>query len=144
MLATHCTPFLLSTSIERSIEWYQVLGFRLVDDDGRQPLSVARMHHEGGQIMFMLAEKKIVPEAQCMALYLYSPDLGKFREHLLAHGVEAPEVSYPPWMKGGEIRLTDPDGFHLFVGQWGKKEQEDWEKHLEERARREASRTQGG
>ena len=36
-------------------------------------------------------------------------------------------------MPSGEINLRDPDGNFVIVAQWGKPEQEKWEKRLQER-----------
>jgi hypothetical protein len=36
-------------SVERSIEFYKLLGFRLIDTEGCGPLGWARMHCEIGQ-----------------------------------------------------------------------------------------------
>lgn len=136
MYATYSTPTLFVAEIERSIRWYQLLGFRLIDDDGCQPIGWARMHCEGGMVMFLRAERPIDPEAQRIALYMYSPELAKLREHLVQSGVEASEIHYPEYMKGGEMTLRDPDRFYIFVGHWGKEEQEAWEKRLAERAKK--------
>ncbi len=33
-------------------------------------------------------------------------------------------------MPSGKINITDPDGYHIEIAQWGKAEQDDWETRL--------------
>jgi catechol 2,3-dioxygenase-like lactoylglutathione lyase family enzyme len=120
--------------VEASIRWYELLGLKVVDTMG-DPVFWVRLHCEGDAIMLTGAEKPIDPDAQRVAFYLYSPDLVALREHLLANGVNASEIYYPEYMPSGEVRLRDPDQFYVFVGHWGKKEQENWEKRIAERAK---------
>jgi hypothetical protein len=66
--------------------------------------------------------------------YLYSNDVAALREHLLAEGLadggaycgqQGPnsgrrvvfDVTFPDYMRHGEIRVADPDGYCLLVGQ---------------------------
>jgi hypothetical protein len=134
MQATYLTPLLHVSDVEASIRWYELLGLKVVDTMG-DPVFWVRLHCEGDAIMLTGAEKPIDPDAQRVAFYLYSPDLVALREHLLANGVNASEIYYPEYMPSGEVRLRDPDQFYVFVGHWGKKEQENWEKRIAERAK---------
>lgn len=54
-----------------------------------------------------------------MLFYLYSPDLIALREHLLARNVKVSPIKYPDHMPKGEIRVDDPDGYCLLIGQAG-------------------------
>jgi hypothetical protein len=132
MLATYSTPLIHVADVEKSIRWYELLGFNVIDSDG-DPIGWARLHCEGGAIMLLCAERPIDPNAQRIGLYMYSPDLISLREHLLASGVNASEIYYPGYMPSGEMRLRDPDMFFVFVGHWGKREQEAWERRLASR-----------
>jgi hypothetical protein len=51
--------------------------------------------------------------------YLYSPELIALREHLLGNGVKVSPITYPDYMPKGEIRVEDPDGYVLLIGQSG-------------------------
>jgi hypothetical protein len=51
--------------------------------------------------------------------YLYSPDLVALREHLIAAGVRVSTITYPEHMPKGEVRVDDPDGYCLLIGQAG-------------------------
>jgi catechol 2,3-dioxygenase-like lactoylglutathione lyase family enzyme len=129
----HSTPLLHVAEIERSIAFYQLLGFRLTDDDGCIPIGWARLHCEGGSIMFLRAEEEIDAKAQGFLFSMYTPDLAGLREHLIDKGVAVSEIKHPPYLPSGTMNLADPDGYHIEIAHWGNAEQEAWEKHLAER-----------
>jgi catechol 2,3-dioxygenase-like lactoylglutathione lyase family enzyme len=128
--ACYSTPLLHVAEIERSIRFYERLGFTTVDTDRAQPLGWARLHCEGGAVMFLRAEEPVDASTQAVMLYMYAPDLAGLREHLLAGGIKVPPIRYPEYMRSGEISLADPDGYLVMVGHWGKSEQEAWEKRI--------------
>jgi catechol 2,3-dioxygenase-like lactoylglutathione lyase family enzyme len=130
------TPLFHAADVARSIRFYELLGFELIDSLGEPP-GWARLHCEGAAIMLLLAEEKLDPERAITPLYMYTPDLPAVRDHLRANGVDVSPIRYPEYMKSGEITVKDPDGQLVFVGHWGDAERGAWEKHLVEwRARR--------
>jgi hypothetical protein len=126
----YSTPMLHVAEIERSIRFYELLGFVTVDTDRCTPLGWARMHCEGGAIMFLRAEEPLDPVRVTTMLYMYTPDLVSLREQLLAVGVKVPPIKHPPYMHSGEIQLPDPDGYSVLIAHWGKSEQDAWEKRI--------------
>ncbi len=120
--------------IRRSIHFYGLLGLDLMDYEGdpRCP-GWARMHSEGGDLMFLLAETPMKVSEQAFFLYLYTEELTTLREQLLANGVEVSEIHRPPYMQSGELFIADPDGYKVFVGQWGATEHQRWERERRER-----------
>jgi len=129
--AGYSTPMLHAADIENSIRFYQLLGFTTIDSDGSDPVFWARLHCEDGSaIMLLRAEHPLDASAQALILVLYTPDLPGLREHLLAHGLKAGPIAYPPYMPSGQLSLTDPDGFRVSVCHWGKQEQVAWEKKI--------------
>jgi hypothetical protein len=126
----YSTPMLHVAEIERSIRFYELLGFVIVDTDRCMPLGWARMHCEGGAIMFLRAEEPLDPVRVTTMLYMYTPDLAALREQLLAAGIKVPAINYPGYMPSGEIFMSDPDGYSVLVAHWGNKEQEAWEKRI--------------
>jgi len=131
--AGYSTPLYHVAEIESSIRFYELLGFTLIDTDRCTPIGWARMHCEGGAIMFLHAEKALDPSKLIAYLAMYTSDLAGLREHLLANHVAAPPIKYPGYMPSGVIEMTDPDGYHLGIHQWGKPEQDAWEKRLAEK-----------
>ncbi len=71
------------------------------------------------EIMFARAAEPVVAGQQAVLFYLYSPDLIALREHLLTNGVKVSPITYPDYMPKGEIRVDDPDGYCLLIGQAG-------------------------
>jgi hypothetical protein len=67
--------------------------------------------------MVTRASEPVIPSQQAVLFYLYSPDLIALREHLLASGVKVSPITYPEYMPKGEIRVEDPDGYVLLIGQ---------------------------
>jgi hypothetical protein len=118
------------TEIENSIRFYELLGFVTIDTDRSEPLGWARLHCDGGAVMFLRAEAPVDSSTHSAMLYMYTPDLIGLREQLQASGVQVPAITHPPYMLGGEMCLRDPDGNVIFLGHWGKPEQEAWERRI--------------
>jgi len=126
----YSTAMLRVADIERSIRFYEQLGFATVDTEGGNRLEWARLHCEGGAIMFLRNEKPSPSVVGGVELYTYTPDLSGLCEQLSKNGMKVPPIGYPYYMLSGEITIQDPDGNVIFVGHWGKKEQEEWEKRI--------------
>jgi hypothetical protein len=126
----HSTPSLQVAEIEQSIRFCELLGFAAIDTDRTKPLGWARMHFEGGAILFVRAEEPVDASKQSIILYMYASDLPGLRAHLLASGVKLPEIAYPHCMPSGEICISDPKRYIILVGHWGSAEQEGWEKRI--------------
>jgi hypothetical protein len=125
--------------IERSNRFYELLGFTAMDTDRCTPLGWARLHCDGGAVMFLRAEHPVDASAQAFMLYMYTPDLPGLREQLLAGGVNVPPIKYPGYMPSGEIQVADPDGYAILVSHWGAAEQQTWESGSPARSNRKAS-----
>jgi Glyoxalase/Bleomycin resistance protein/Dioxygenase superfamily len=128
--AGYSTPLLHVAEIEKSIEFYEHLGFTTIDTDRTNPLGWARLHCEGGAVMFLRAEEPVNASVQSVLFYMYTTDLVGLRERLLESGVKVPAIGYPGYMPSGEICIKDPDGYTILVGHWGRAEQEAWEKRI--------------
>ena len=123
------TPMLHVKSIERSIPFYERLGFELIDTDRCEPIGWARLHCEGGAVMLLRAEAPVVPfepGAVPVLFVLYTPALAALREQLLAAGVAVSEIRRPEYMPSGTMHLSDPDGFSLEICHWGDEEHTAW------------------
>jgi hypothetical protein len=123
--AGYPSPLLHASSIEDSVSFYERLGFEMMDNDRLNPLGWARMHCVGGAIMLLRTEHS-ADFAEPNLLYLYTEDLTALRRQLMAEGIDVAPIKYPPYMPSGEITLRDPDGTQIFIGHWGKKENDAW------------------
>lgn len=58
--------------------------------------------------------------AKTVLFYLYVRHLKGLREELLAKKFAASDITYPPYLPGGEFRVEDPDGYTLMIAQSGE------------------------
>ena len=139
--AGYSTPMLHVQDVARSIQFYEHLGFELIDDDGCRPIMWARMHCNGGAVMFLGAEAdhpNPPHRPDRFMLIMYTPDLPALRAQLVAAGLQPREISRPPYAQQGNMIIKDPDNYHIEIVHWSKVEDEAWEKHLEERKKQRA------
>lgn len=127
------TPMLHVQSIEKSIEFYRLLGFELIDTEGGPPIGWARMQCEGGAVMFLRAEHPRTGKETPVMLVMYTDDLPAFRAQLLDLGMDVRPINYPDYMRSGELMLNDPDGNVVLVNHWGAKEHEAWLAQVKEK-----------
>ena len=133
-----CTPMLHVGEVERSIRFYRLLGFELVDVEGEKgcPLGWARMSTADGSAIMLLRgdeERTAKPELQGIILVLYTAELSALRQQLVAAGERPTEIERPPWMPSGHLMLRDPDGYAVGINQWGDAEHEAWLKLLDKK-----------
>ena len=86
------------------------------------PLSPPRLpllRIPGARLMLALADEPVDPQQQAVLFYCWTPDVRALQSELRAGGVEAGEIEHPFYMPAGEIRVVDPDGYTLLVGQLG-------------------------
>ncbi len=132
--AGYCTPMLHVRSVEESMRFYALLGFETVDQMGEPGhLGWARMHCEGGALMFLLAESEFEDADRSVIFAMYTPDLTAFREHLLANSIEAPPIKYPDYMPSVTLELRDPDGYLIGINHWSDIEHKKWESERKSR-----------
>jgi hypothetical protein len=111
-------PFAHVADPRRTAEFYARLGFELADSlvvDGR--MVWAFLEADRARLMVAAANGPVEPEHQAVLFYLYARDLPALRERLLADGVAAGEIGHPEHMPKGELRVDDPDGYCLLIGQ---------------------------
>ncbi len=113
-------PFVHVGDVERSIAFYQHLGFTVESVYKYQERPVwAALQSEGAELMVTLDGDPIDPASQGVLFYLYSHDFAALRDQLLAAGIEAGRIEDGTPGPSQEIRLTDPDGYVLMVAQAG-------------------------
>lgn len=131
-------PFVHVADVEASLDFYALLGFvpQNIMRDARGCAFWALAQSGKGEIMLARADGPIDAGRQAVLLYMYSPDVATLRRHLLAGGLrdgavysgaaslgDGPrmvfEVAHPHYMPAGEVRIADPDGYVILVGQLG-------------------------
>lgn len=130
--------------VDRSIEFYALLGFecasRFSGADG--VTNWTDLRYAKARLMLARASAKVVAADQAVLFYLYSPDVKGLRAHMLQRGLREAgpppdqegsavfSASTPPtsvvfdivprfYMPRGELRVHDPDGYCLLIGELG-------------------------
>jgi catechol 2,3-dioxygenase-like lactoylglutathione lyase family enzyme len=138
-------PMASVADVDRSIEFYTLLGFacdsRFSGPDG--VTNFTSLSSGRAYLMLTRASEPVVPSQQAVLFYMYSPDVAALRAHLLKQGLKdagpppgesepaqrpepLPERNavfqpiFPFYMPEGEIRIHDPDGYCILVGQAGR------------------------
>lgn len=136
LAVTTLEPLVHVADVEASLAFYSLLGFQRRGDlkgpEGRTHWASAASSLAG--IMFAQADPDPIPEQQAVLFYMWSDDIAGLRKHLLASGVHDAgafcgmpgphhgrrvvfNITHPDYAPGGELRLHDPDGYCILIGQ---------------------------
>ena len=101
-----------------TIDFYEQLGFR-VKDEFTFKGTLVWAHLESGNAGLMIAQASypIDPHQQGILFYLHCRDVAALRDRLADAGISAGPITDPHYMLAGEIRVADPDGYVLLIGQ---------------------------
>jgi catechol 2,3-dioxygenase-like lactoylglutathione lyase family enzyme len=138
-LIQNLVPMAHVADVEDSIGFYTShLGFSVrnrLEHGGRT--FWAWLDSGSASLMLSAASAPVDPEQQAVLFYLYADDVAGLREKLLAEGLAEGEaykggnppgsggrrlvyrITHPHYMPKGELRIADPDGYVLLVGQTG-------------------------
>jgi len=105
--------------VQRSADFYSQMGFRIVSTFKNDKGILCWVDLRSGDAALMLAkaDAPVIAGQQAVLFYLYTDDVIALRELLLGSGVAVSGISYPFYMEKGEIRVADPDGYVLLIGQ---------------------------
>ena len=112
-------PYAHVADVQRSIDFYARFGLEVRDThehEGKLVWAFVASGETAG-LMLALADASVDPHAQAVLFYCWTPDVAALREELLRDAVEVGEITHPFYMPAGEIRVADPDGYVLLVGQ---------------------------
>lgn len=132
-----CVAFVHVADVDASLAFYAGLGFAAAEtmkDPGGRAFWARAESGAGSEIMFARASGPIDPAQQAVLFYMYSPDVRALRGHLLGLGLHdggvfsgraGPnggrrvvfEIVSRDYMPRGEMRVSDPDGYCILVGQ---------------------------
>lgn len=135
MHITGFVPYIHVQNVLESQAFYEKLGLVLDSRFGEEGDPYwARLKGKNSDLMLAKASGWVDPTVQAALFYLYSDDLVGLRSHLLAQGVQdggdfgtgkaawprsgqAFTITFPYFMPSGELRVHDPDGYVLLIGQ---------------------------
>jgi hypothetical protein len=118
---TGLIPMAHAADVQRAVDFYKLLGMELRGSlkNSSGGLQWAHVGCEQAELMFAHAAEPVNAGQQAVLFYLYSPNLVALREHLMTVGVGVSGITYPEYMPKGELRVDDPDGYCLLIGQAG-------------------------
>lgn len=129
-------PFVHVADVDASLVFYGFLGLEpettMQDPEGRTFWAMAR--NRDAEIMLARASGPIDAEQQAVLFYFYSQNIKALRRYLLSSGLRDAgtytgrattedtsssvyQVTQRDYMPGGEMRVVDPDGYVILVGQ---------------------------
>ena len=111
-------PYVHVADVERSINFYRLLGFEVIRRWPCDGASGAAFIESGTAKMLLApASAPVDPAAQAALVYMYVADVVALRKRLTAVGITVTDVTYPDYMPNGEIGVVDPDGYCVLIGQ---------------------------
>ncbi len=111
-------PYVHVANLTRSIDFYRLLGLELEETHAAGGITVwASLRTAQSRLFLIAADTPIDAGAQAILFYLWTTDVAALRDHLMAQRVPVGAITFPPYMPAGEIRLTDPDGYAILIGQ---------------------------
>lgn len=125
MPITGLVPMISVVDVERSVEFYKLLGFAVgnrVPREGRMNWAwlyspMASDWRRGPNLMLSRSERAIDPKAPAVLFYLYVTDLVGLRGQLVTAGQNPGPIKHPDYLPKGEFAIQDPDGHRLMLAQ---------------------------
>lgn len=107
-------PMLPVKHIDRSIEFYQKLGFSVENRNDNWGWAMLRF----GECRLMVDQSiNVHPEAPRQGvLYLYPDNIERYHHQVRANGLDVPDLE-TTFYGLTEFRIDDPDGNRLWIGQ---------------------------
>lgn len=114
-------PSMVASAYVRDIAasrvFYELLGFT-ESSAGKAPTSAwSYLHQDGHFVLLAWTEPRLEIAPVPLLFYFYYTELQAVTCGLEAAGVGFTHVGYPPHALGGEVRLLDPDGNTILLGQ---------------------------
>jgi catechol 2,3-dioxygenase-like lactoylglutathione lyase family enzyme len=103
-----------------AIAFYAKLGLEVVNKVAHEGASVPNwvwLQSGRAELMLAQASEPVVAAQQAVLFYTYCPDIAATRAALQEAGLSPGEIARPFYNPGGEFRLTDPDGYVVYVAQ---------------------------
>jgi catechol 2,3-dioxygenase-like lactoylglutathione lyase family enzyme len=115
------TPSMVAVTYVRDIDssraFYELLGFR-EQSAGRAATSAwSALEHEGLSVLLASTSPPLELPPLPLLFYFFCADLDAVVGLLAAAGVEVARTGHPPHALGGEVKVLDPDGNTILVGQ---------------------------
>lgn len=111
-------PMAFVVDVERSIAFYQHLGFRVGNTfaaEGATKPAWAWLNCGEAQLMLAAANESVVADQQRVLFYLYTDDVAAAQASLAEAGLSPGSIATPFYAPRGEFKIVDPDGYVLMI-----------------------------
>src|ERR1700761_8667879 len=110
-------PMAHVADVVRSVGFYEKLGFRVENTHSTEGVLRWASLELNGSVRLMLtrSSREMNPGVQDVLFYLYARNVTEYREQLKAQGITVGELKFPFYSPRGEFRVSDPDGYDLFI-----------------------------
>ncbi len=117
MKTTQLVSMISVADIERSIEFYQHLGFEVgntFQPEGVTKPSWAWLHSGEAQLMLSVATEPVVNKHSVL-FYAYTEDVEAAYASFVEAGLNSGAITKPFYSPRGEFKTVDPDGYVVIV-----------------------------
>jgi catechol 2,3-dioxygenase-like lactoylglutathione lyase family enzyme len=103
--------------IDASRAFYELLGFREQSAGKAETSAWSALQHNGLSVLLASTRPPLDIPRLPLLFYFYLDDLDAVAGALGTAGVEVTEAGHPPHALGGEVKILDPDGNTVLLGQ---------------------------
>jgi catechol 2,3-dioxygenase-like lactoylglutathione lyase family enzyme len=103
--------------IDESRAFYELLGFREQSSGHAATSAWSSLHNGPHQLLLASTKPHLGIPALPLLFYFFFTDVDEIVSNLQGADVTADHVGFPAHASGGELRLTDPDGNTVLIGQ---------------------------
>src|ERR1700745_4098015 len=105
------------TDIDASRAFYELLGFREHSSAQAEASAWSVMQHDGVSVLLARAGPGLDIRALPLLFYFFCDDIDAVAGALEGAGVPVVRTGHPPHALGGEVKVLDPDGNTVLLGQ---------------------------
>ena len=110
-------PVIYVRNLEASRAFYALFGYEERQSGGDADANWAYLQHGEHTMLVAATQPPLIQVELPLLIYLYVTELGDIRRRLEEAGHECQLSGYPDHAPGGELRVKDPDGNGVLVGQ---------------------------
>lgn len=117
---TALVPMAHVGDINGSIAFYEKIGLKVansVTPKGASTPVWVLLRSVRAELMLTHASEPVIAAQQAVLFYTYTPDIDAAHATLVERGLSPGPIGRPFYNPGGEFRLTDPDGYVVYVAQ---------------------------
>jgi catechol 2,3-dioxygenase-like lactoylglutathione lyase family enzyme len=103
--------------IDASRAFYELLGFREQSAGKAETSAWSALQHNGLSVLLASTRPPLDLPRLPLLFYFYLDDLDAVAVALGTASVEVTEAGHPPHALGGEVKILDPDGNTVLLGQ---------------------------